>query len=206
MAGRAGRTAQRRRGKRLAVLGMLAAIAAASLALAGCQREQRRLVEPAPSSGLQDPARLTELQAGPPRPPGPARPAVVGIGSGPYAENAWAVSQGKRLYTWFNCHGCHAQGGGDIGPALMDAAWIYGDAPSEVYASIVQGRPNGMPSYGGKIPDAQVWWLVAYVRSMSGQLRKDVRPGRDDHMQRRPSEQSTPREPPVRATGGGEPR
>ena len=30
------------------------------------------------------------------------------------------------------------------------------------------GPPNGMPAFGGRIPDEQVWQIVAYVRSMSG--------------------------------------
>ena len=42
-----------------------------------------------------------------------------------------------------------------------------------------------MPSFGGRIPDDQVWQLVAYVRSMSGQLRKDVAPSRSDELIRR---------------------
>ena len=52
----------------------------------------------------------------------------------------------------------------------MDDQWIYGSRPEQIYTDIVQGRPNGMPSFRGKIPDYQVWELVAYVRSMSGQL------------------------------------
>ena len=63
------------------------------------------------------------------------------------------------------------------GPALMDDEWLYGSEPAQhLRRRIVQGRPNGMPSFGGHIPEDQVWQIVAYVRSMSGQLRKDVAP------------------------------
>ena len=55
----------------------------------------------------------------------------------------------------------------------------------------MQGRPNGMPSFGGKVSSQQLWQLTAYVRSLSGQLPKDVAPGRDDHMQRKSQEQQT---------------
>jgi cytochrome c oxidase cbb3-type subunit 3 len=72
----------------------------------------------------------------------------------------------------------------------MDDKWIYGSTPENIHASIVQGRPNGMPAFGGKIPDAQVWQLVAYVRALGGLLRKDVRSTRNDHMSVRPSEQA----------------
>jgi cytochrome c oxidase cbb3-type subunit 3 len=51
-----------------------------------------------------------------------------------------------------------------------------------VAASILQGRPNGMPAFAGRIPEDQVWQLVAYVRSMSGQLQTDVAPGRSDSL------------------------
>jgi cytochrome c oxidase cbb3-type subunit 3 len=67
-----------------------------------------------------------------------------------------------------------------MGPALTDSAWIYGSEPHNIFATIVQGRPNGMPSFGNHIPEDQVWQIVAYVRSMSGQLRTDVAPGRPD--------------------------
>jgi cytochrome c oxidase cbb3-type subunit 3 len=79
----------------------------------------------------------------------------------------------------------------------MDDKWLYGERPENIYATIVEGRPNGMPSFRGKIPNQQVWQLVAYVRSMSGQLSKDVSPGRDDNMNVKPSEQSTEKENPV---------
>jgi cytochrome c oxidase cbb3-type subunit 3 len=59
-----------------------------------------------------------------------------------------------------------------------------------------------MPSFRYKIPDNQVWQLAAYVRSMSGQLRKDVEPGRNDDMNSRRSEQRTERKSPQRTTPG----
>jgi cytochrome c oxidase cbb3-type subunit 3 len=117
-------------------------------------------------------------------------------GQGPYDNNAWAVSEGKRLYTWYNCVGCHANGGGGMGPPLMDDEWIYGSEPAQIHATIVEGRPNGMPSFGGKIPDQQIWQIVAYVRSLSGQLPKDVRSTRNDHMSAHPSDQARRKEQP----------
>ena len=29
-------------------------------------------------------------------------------------QNAYAIAQGKRLFSWYNCVGCHANGGGGI--------------------------------------------------------------------------------------------
>ena len=67
-----------------------------------------------------------------------------------------------------------------MGVALMDDKWRYGAAPAAIYASIAEGRPNGMPAFGGRVPEDGIWQLVAYVRALSGQLRKDVAPRRAD--------------------------
>jgi len=120
-------------------------------------------------------------------------------------ENAFAMNEGKRLFDAYNCSGCHAHGGGAIGPALMDAKWIYGSAPQNVYDTIVEGRPNGMPSFRGKIPDFQVAQLVAYVRSMSGLAGGFWAPGRNDSMQVKPGENTVSTEAPVRAPGAPPP-
>jgi cytochrome c oxidase cbb3-type subunit III len=156
-----------------------------------CEREARRFRDLPAADVARTAVMQGTLQAGASAPP-------VTIPY-PYDGNAFAVSEGKRLYTWFNCVGCHAHGGGDIGPPLMDAKWIYGSEPENIYATIVEGRPNGMPAYRHKIPEQQVWQLVAYVRSMSGQLRKDVSPGRNDGMNVKKSEQSTEEQPPTDA-------
>jgi len=85
---------------------------------------------------------------------------------------------------------------GIMGPALMDDMWIYGAEPANVFASIVEGRPNGMPSFGRRIPESQVWQLVAYVRSMSGLVPSDVATSRDDRMQTKTPENRVKAEPP----------
>ena len=131
----------------------------------------------------------------PPPKPAPASPP-------PYDEgNAYAVAQGKRLFRWFNCNGCHAYGGGGMGPPLMDDEWRYGGEPAQIADTILRGRPNGMPSFAGRIPEDQVWQLVAYVRSMSGQVRADVLPGRGDTLS--PGEPEVRRDPQPRRREGG---
>jgi len=54
-----------------------------------------------------------------------------------------------------------------------------------------------MPSFAGKIPDYQVWELVAYVHSLSGQLPSDVAPSRSDEMAVKKAEQAEPKEHPA---------
>ena len=65
-------------------------------------------------------------------------------------------------------------------------ALVYGSEPRNIYQTIIEGRPNGMPSFRNKIPDQQVWQLVAYVRSLSGLVPSSVRSARDDAMQTKP--------------------
>jgi cytochrome c oxidase cbb3-type subunit III len=97
-----------------------------------------------------------------------------------FGANAFHVSEGKRLYDGFNCTGCHAHGGGDIGPPLMDDQWIYGGEIDQIYLTIAEGRPEGMPAFAGRVTSQQIWQLAAYVRTMSGHGPKPARPGRDD--------------------------
>ena len=78
-----------------------------------------------------------------------------------------------------------------MGPPLMDYTLLYGHEPQQVFATIVQGRPNGMPSFGGKIAENQLWEIVAYVRSMSGLTSKTAAPNREDHMKGKLPEAST---------------
>jgi cytochrome c oxidase cbb3-type subunit III len=156
--------------------------------LSSCDRETRRFREVPPTASAGSLVRQSPLQPGP-------TIREINLRS-EYEENAYALSEGKRLYKQYNCVGCHGQGGGAIGPALMDDQWIYGSEPENIYATIVEGRPNGMPAFGGKIGTTQVWQLAAYVRSLSGWIRKDVAPGRDDAMQVKSQEQGTTEQEP----------
>ena len=166
----------------------LTAACAVLLVLAACERETRRFhVE----SAAERASAISQSDLHPghmaPRP----------VTRGPADENAWDVSEGQRLFTAFNCSGCHSQGGGGMGPALMDGKWIYGSASANIVATILEGRPNGMPSFRGRIDDHQAWQIAAYVRSLAGLLRKDVEPGRRDHLDKKPSPQSTKNPPPT---------
>jgi len=69
-----------------------------------------------------------------------------------------------------------------MGPALIDNYWTYGSEPENIHETILRGRPNGMPAWEGRIPDFQVWQLVAYVRSLGNLEPKAATPVRQDHM------------------------
>ena len=141
---------------------------------ASCEREARRYKELPAAASRPDSTKVSDLEAGLPSGHDPVL--------SPYQENAYGIAEGKRLYTAFNCNGCHAQGGGGIGPALMDTNWIYGSAPDQIYSTISQGRPNGMPSFARQVPSQQIWQLVGYVQSLSMQVPRDAAPGRSDDL------------------------
>jgi cytochrome c oxidase cbb3-type subunit III len=150
-----------------------AAIAIAFLP-AACKREERGFRVSPPQASVIDSVAVSELHPG-----GSGTNTPV---KNDYEQNAQALSEGKALYEKMNCVGCHAHGGGGMGPPLMDDKWIYGSNPEQVYATIVQGRPNGMPSFAGKLPNQQLWEVVAYVRSLGGLTSKLAANNRSDHM------------------------
>jgi cytochrome c oxidase cbb3-type subunit 3 len=169
---------------------------ASALTLASCEREDRRFREEPPAANPASTATLTPLQPG---------PTVREVKTrSPYQTNAYMVNEGKALFNSMNCVGCHANGGGGMGPALMDDQWIYGSDPQQIFSSIAQGRPNGMPAWGNVLSNDMIWRLVGYVQSMSGQLRKDVAPTRSDDLFAGPSEQRATKMKPKRATGATE--
>ena len=136
------------------------------LLLFGCEREDRPFSKVAPER--PGAARTSDGQS-------------KATGARHVSRNAFSVSEGQRLFDWFNCSGCHGgRGGGHIGPALTDAEWRYGATIEEVHRSIADGRPNGMPAFRGLITDDQIWQLSGYVMSLSGRVPQDVGAGRPD--------------------------
>ena len=95
----------------------------------------------------------------PPLPPDP-------IGAR-FEGNKLAIADGELLFGQMNCTGCHFNGGGGMGPALMSGHWRYGGRIEQIYESIAQGRPNGMPSWQFVLQPQQIWDLAAYVKSLS---------------------------------------
>jgi cytochrome c oxidase cbb3-type subunit 3 len=169
----------------------LAAVLALAALLAGCEREERAYRSDAVANESREQIALVPLTAG------PGQPVESRSGKGKKIEqNSYQLSQGKQLYKWFNCVGCHANGGGGSGPALMDEKWIYGSEIENIVATIREGRPNGMPSFRGKIPEDQIWQIAGYVRSMSGGVPTSAAPSRDDSLQARPAENRQPSPPP----------
>ena len=96
----------------------------------------------------------------------PSRPAI----KNPAQGDPHATERGMTYYINFNCIGCHADnGGGGMGPALSNNIFIYGGQPENIYLSIFQGRPNGMPAWGAVLPESVIWDLVTYIGKLSNE-------------------------------------
>ena len=149
--------------------------------LGACDREERisrgkPLGETVPATADLDPTRVDPRAAS-------------------YDGNAYSIAQGQQLYIWMNCVGCHSHGGGGMGPPLMDEEWRYGGRIDQIAASIKEGRPSGMPAWNGRLTEQQIWQLAAYVRTLSGQQRKDSVGARADTMSNTPPQTQTRKEP-----------
>jgi cytochrome c oxidase cbb3-type subunit 3 len=96
----------------------------------------------------------------------PSRPAI----KNPAQGDVQAANRGMQYFVNFNCNGCHADnGGGGMGPSLSNNIFIYGSEPENIYLSIHQGRPNGMPAWGAVLPETVIWDLVTYIGKLSNE-------------------------------------
>jgi cytochrome c oxidase cbb3-type subunit 3 len=84
----------------------------------------------------------------------------------PFRGDSGVAAQGGRLFSGFNCDGCHGGGAaGFVGPSLADGRWRYGGDDGAIFMSIFFGRPKGMPAFGGTLPAESIWRLVTYLQS-----------------------------------------
>lgn len=164
-------------------LALLLCAATLGAAASACQRERRQFTGPPREERLQE------------RGEAPAAQDLEQLRE--YGDNAWAMAEGQRLFSQMNCVGCHAHGGGGMGPPLMDARFRYGARLEDIERTIANGRPRGMPAFAERLSPRQIWQLAAYVRSLSGNAPLDSAPGREDHMAVRPPPARTTPEPPV---------
>ena len=97
--------------------------------------------------------------------PGPGTAPALPVNR--YQDDPAALADGRRLFLWYNCAGCHgSHAGGGMGPSLRDGDWIYGGTGAHIFDSIAHGRANGMPSWGTKLPADDIWKIAAYVKSL----------------------------------------
>jgi cytochrome c oxidase cbb3-type subunit 3 len=162
-------------------------LAVAALTLSGCDREEHH------SRGKPIGETVPAGESPPTIFPGNSVPPALDARAKLFDNNANAISMGQQLYTQMNCVGCHSHGGGGMGPALMDDQWRYGSRIDQIATTIAEGRPNGMPSWRGKLTEDQIWDLAAYVRSLSGLPSKDAVSSRSEEMSSTTPQTLTPK-------------
>jgi cytochrome c oxidase cbb3-type subunit 3 len=96
----------------------------------------------------------------------PAMGQVTADTANPFAGSADAAEAGHVLFAKMNCVGCHGYDlTGGMGPDLTDAGWLYGGKPGEIFHTIAEGTPRGMPSWKDKLTPQEVWQIVTYIQS-----------------------------------------
>ena len=158
---------------RMTRFALLALPVAVPLALA-CQRDEHpsgRSLSPAAMRSARGRLPQSSVDSSASRGPG-VRPGInasvlMDDATNPYAGRTDAIVTGRQLFTGMNCSGCHSgYAGGGMGPNLRDSIWIYGSTDADLYATIAEGRPNGMPAWGERLPKQQIWQIIAYLRTL----------------------------------------
>jgi len=95
----------------------------------------------------------------------------------PVASSPESVEKGKAIFMkkCVMCHGPKADGTpqimieGGVSPAnLTETAYIYGTADGQIFSNIKNGILTNlnMPTWDGQIPDADIWNLVNFLRTV----------------------------------------
>lgn len=107
------------------------------------------------------------------------------------ADSAAGDSIFNRSGTCFTCHGQYGGGLTNLGPNLRDNDWLHADGSyRSIFRVITQGvavpkaSPIGMPSFEGRLSEAQRHQVAAYVFSLShpGSVVTDTTTARTDSL------------------------
>jgi cytochrome c oxidase cbb3-type subunit 3 len=132
------------------------AAAALAVAVAGCDHAPGDVA----ASGAPPPIRT-------PVGPVPGPPQEPERAANPYRGNPAAMVEGRDLFVRMNCSGCHGgRAGGGMGPSLRDVDWLYGSTDAQIFSTIAEGRAHGMPAWGTRMNQDQIWKIVAYIQSL----------------------------------------
>lgn len=86
-----------------------------------------------------------------------------------YLSDATSLEAGKKIFITA-CAACHAaDGGGTVGPNLVDDYWLHGGSVSDIFKSIKYGWPEkGMKSWKDDYSPAQIAQISSYIKSLKG--------------------------------------
>lgn len=83
------------------------------------------------------------------------------------------IAEGAKVFATI-CVACHMPDGkGLVGPSLVDPYWKYGSSDAELFATVSEGRPGGMPPWGPQLGSEKIWEVLAYLET----LPKTAEPG-----------------------------
>jgi cytochrome c oxidase cbb3-type subunit 3 len=89
----------------------------------------------------------------------------------PFRGDAAALEEGKQVFMSI-CAACHKpDGSGLVGPSLVDPYWKYGSSDAELFETIAEGRPMGMPPWKSQLGTEKIWKVLAYMETLP---RSDV--------------------------------
>jgi cytochrome c oxidase cbb3-type subunit 3 len=96
---------------------------------------------------------------------------VLSLSNSPH--DSLRAQLGKSKFTaCAACHGIDGKGNQAIGaPNLTDDIWLHGWGEQAVINMINNGKTNTMPAQGGKLTDAQIHVLGAYVWGLSNKVQ-----------------------------------
>ncbi len=84
----------------------------------------------------------------------------------PFAGDAAAAAEGKRLFLKTGCYACHGhEAEGAVGPDLTDDEWIYKPTDSMIFNTIAKGRRETvMAPFSDQLTAEEIWKIVEFLR------------------------------------------
>jgi mono/diheme cytochrome c family protein len=97
----------------------------------------------------------------------PAASAPAGTPADAYLADEAALKRGSQLFRAVCTGYCHSsEGAGRDAPDVFDCQSSHGTSDADVFEVVSKGVPDTqMQAFGGKLPDADLWRIVAYIRT-----------------------------------------
>jgi cytochrome c oxidase subunit 2 len=97
----------------------------------------------------------------------------------PYHGDRRELAEGRRLFNWYNCSGCHGDhAGGGMGPSLRDSLWYYGGDEQSIFrrnrrrdparVDLSQPSPKGVVLGGAIMPALVLGGVWVYALEAAG--------------------------------------